>query len=128
MSKDNGKKILLIEDDVGVLDIISMFVEDMELGVEVLAASKSADAKKIFYNDDIDIVICDINLGEDIDGIDLYNEFLKSKSDLGFIFTSTDSEKLKRLSANSNLLMLKKPFGEEILKNTLKDMIKEKGS
>jgi len=119
MDSSKTKNVLLVEDDKGVLDILTMFVEDMEMNIEVFGALCPHEARTIFNDKKMDLLICDINLDSDIDGVDLYNEFKVIDESIPVVFTSTDGRQLDRIRDSSNLLVLKKPFSEEILKVTL---------
>jgi DNA-binding response OmpR family regulator len=119
MDSSKTKNVLLVEDDKGVLDILTMFVEDMEMNIKVFGALCPHEARTIFNDKTMDLLICDINLDSDIDGVDLYNEFKVIDESIPVVFTSTDGRQLDRIKDSSNLLVLKKPFSEEILKVTL---------
>jgi DNA-binding NtrC family response regulator len=115
------KKVLYIEDEKDVFEMVEMYSEDM--GIEMVGVHNVTDARKAFVSDNYDLVICDINLGEKISGIDLYNEFTEMEKDIPFIFASTHIEEVNVMNASSNLTFIQKPFGEQVFRLVVSGML-----
>ncbi len=90
MNDENKKTILLVEDEV----IIAM-AEKMDLeryGYNVFTANTGAEAIKVFKdNQDIDLILMDINLGEGIDGTETAVLLLKERK-IPVVFLSNHME------------------------------------
>lgn len=84
-------KILLVEDD----ELLSIVNKDslMSCGYIVLTAKTPVEATSIILaNDFIDLILMDIDLGGEIDGIELAKSIF-TKKDIPIIFLSSHSEK-----------------------------------
>lgn len=107
-------KVLIVEDEV----VVAMDMQDMllDLGYEVLDTAINFDeARRILETNKPDLVLCDINLGESKDGIDLA-EIIRKK-DIPFIFSTSYSDKntVQRAVATKPNGYLLKPFEKDEL-------------
>lgn len=86
----NAKKVLIVEDDKMLCTIFEMFLK--ELGHEIIGFSQSGDdAIKISEETKPDIVLMDIHLDGDIDGIETA-KIMQDRFDVPVIFISSDIE------------------------------------
>ena len=111
--KSSGKKILLVEDEESLVNVISLNFEMEKYHVEVASTGTEALHK---FDDSIDLIVLDVMLPEK-NGFDVCEEIRKtSKVPILFISakgTSTDRIKGLKLGADDYLV---KPFNlEELL-------------
>ncbi len=64
------KKILIIEDDLDIQELIQFFLEDQ--GYEVITASDGIDGIAVFLKEQIDLILLDILLPK-MDGMQFVN-------------------------------------------------------
>ncbi|XOV81966.1 MAG: ATP-binding protein [bacterium] len=102
-------RILLVEDEVSVRDIVSQMLT--ALGYEVMVALSAGHGLSILAQKNIDLVVSDVIM-PDMRGPDLYKSALSKQPDLKALFVSGYSEELTtELTANSaNVGYLSKPF------------------
>ena len=114
--------ILVVEDEA----IIAM---DIRLTLNQIGARRvylvdnGRDAIKIVNSTPIDLVIMDINIVGNIDGIETANIIQKThKVAIIYCSANSDGETLKRANSTTNSFFLEKPFEE----NQLIKIVKEK--
>ncbi|TYP95472.1 CheY chemotaxis protein or a CheY-like REC (receiver) domain [Fodinibius salinus] len=122
MGSDNElepKRILIVEDDNIQQVIIERIVS--QLGHTVIGSS-SEGAKAIesaLRIGAVDLILMDINLADDIDGIEAAKEISKHRDvKLVYITASKDPEKLKRARETDFVDYLEKPLSVEVLENS----------
>ena len=99
--------VLVVDDDAGVLDVISAMLED--LGCEVVSAGGGFDAlEKLKRNDRISILITDINM-PGMDGHELADRATRMRPALKVLQLSG------RERRRDAFPMIRKPFSEEDL-------------
>jgi CheY-like chemotaxis protein len=104
------KKILIVEDDM----IISLVVENMikKLGHDLVGkAASGEDAIKLAEEHEPDIILMDIRLKGDIDGIEAVTR-IKEKIDTAVIYLTGNSDKVNydRAKATNCVDLISKPF------------------
>lgn len=115
------KKILIIEDEPLIQEHLSACLES--IGYEVLNMIDNAQ-EAIEYlkenNDIIDIALLDINLNDELDGIDLAN-IIKAEYGIPFMFVTsyTDDKTIERAKHTGPIGYIVKPFTTEDLKSNL---------
>ncbi|MGD8426274.1 MAG: response regulator [Balneolaceae bacterium] len=111
-----AKKILIVEDD----NIQQIILEQLitKLGHTVIGSS-SEGAKAIesaLRIGAVDLILMDINLADDIDGIEAAKEISKHREvKLIYITSSEDPEKLRRAKETNHIAFLTKPLSREML-------------
>ncbi len=103
-------KILIIEDEIVVAAGVKDILENN--GLEVIGIATSYDdAKKIILTSKIDLILCDINLGEERTGIDLMKE-VSEKVNIPFLYISAycDSDILHEANQTNPINFITKPF------------------
>lgn len=112
--------ILIVEDEIIIAKHIEqiLLLNDFKL---IKIASNYRKAIKTLDESIIDLVLCDVNLGEEKNGIDLLEESRK-KNNIPFIFITAynDSDTIKRINDNNVSYYITKPFTEKQLISTLK--------
>ncbi len=115
---DTISQILIIEDEFIIAKDIQLALENV--GYTVCIAKSSEKAVNAFMNIDFDCIISDINLNEDIDGIDLVQSLLNIKFTPVIFLTAYDDESfLERAKGTVPFAYLLKPFDEKQLLLTI---------
>lgn len=112
-------KILIIEDDT----LISMQLENLilNLGHDIAAAvTNSKDAIDISKENHIDLIVSDVNIEGEIDGIETSNSiYLQQKVPIIFITAYKDIQTLKKASGVKYEGYILKPFREDELETLI---------
>lgn len=114
------KNVLIVEDESIVALEISYFVK--ELGYNVYeVASNAKKAIEIVQNNVVDIILMDVYIKGDMDGIDCVNA-IKKIQDIPIIYISafSDDETLDRAIETNPTTYLIKPFNRKELKIAIK--------
>lgn len=115
---DSISQILIIEDEFIIAKDIKLALENV--GHTAYIAKTSEKAIAMFSNEEFDCIISDINLHEDIDGIDLVNTLLNIKyTPVIFLTAYDDKSFLKRAKQTIPFAYLLKPFEEKQLLLTI---------
>ncbi|MBD8488197.1 response regulator transcription factor [Echinicola sp. CAU 1574] len=106
------RKVLIIEDEVLIAKDLSYILED--IGYEnVGIASTGAKALELFRNHKVDLVISDININGDMDGIDTVKAILEFKEvPIIYISAFSDTKTVQRAIETSPSSFLTKPYNE----------------
>merc|ERR1711879_200498 len=104
-----GMKILLLEDDTLLNEIIEEFLE--ELDYEVVSTFDGQEALEVIYEESFDLLLLDVNVPS-LNGFDLLKRLKESLIDIPTIYitslhTSKDMEKGFKSGADD---YIKKPF------------------
>ena len=121
------KRILVVEDEF----IISMEIQDRlhNLGhVIVGAATSSETAISIYEKNNPDLIFMDIQLQDDIDGIETASH-IRTFSDVPIIFLTAYSNKdsKKRADKIPHSLYMNKPFSEWEITSAIEDIFSNIG-
>lgn len=113
-----GKNILIVEDD-GIQQIIMKRLAE-KLGLNVVCiVSKGNDAIRTIKNlPDIDLIMMDVRLGDDVDGIEAMMKIRKQSNTVKVIYVTGNSELQTRNRANQTNYeaFLEKPISEDKLR------------
>jgi len=114
----NDLNILIVEDES--LVAMELSHEVTSLGYNVVDyATNSRMAKNFFEKFDINLIIMDVNLSEDSDGIDLYESF-DSNVDVIYITAYKDEDTISKAILTKPVGYLVKPHNEYELQALLK--------
>lgn len=108
-----NKSVLIVEDEPLIADDLSFHLKD--IGVDQISiALKYEDALSKISEGSFDLILLDVNLSGDRDGIDLAN-FINSQKKTPFIFITSyyDSETLSRAKLANPVAYILKPFNKE---------------
>lgn len=112
-------KILLIEDEYIIAKDLQVFLEQQDFA-SVDSAHNYLTAKKQFSTNNFDLIISDINLNEEKDGIDIISEFGQTKNvPVVYLTAYSDSEIISRAEKTMPFAYLLKPYNENQLKATI---------
>jgi len=114
-----AKKILIVEDD----DIQRIILERLigHMGHTVIGSSSegSKAIESALRIGAVDLILMDINLADDVDGIEAAEEINKYRDvKLIFITSTNDPEKLERAKSTGCVALLKKPLSKKMLEDT----------
>lgn len=113
------KQVLLIEDEFIIAKDIKLLLEK-ENNTTVQIARNYEEAQLRYRANDFDVILCDINLNEEKDGIDIITEFKKTKTLPVVFLTAYDSPDIvNRAKKTMPFAYLLKPFNELQLKVTI---------
>lgn len=77
-------KILLIDDERDLLDLVGGFLEEESFDV-VTAVDGEDGFEKFMNNDDVNVVVCDVNMPK-MKGLEVIKKIREQNSDIAFIF------------------------------------------
>ena len=116
MSKSDAKKVLIAEDDPGVLRIITMVLE--KAGLQVIAAKDGVEAYEKSVALLPDAIVLDIGLPE-MDGLTVCKKLRTvpgtARIPVGFLTAQVGSESYQEAMKAGSLLYMPKPFKPEKL-------------
>ena len=113
------KKILIVEDDI-ILSMLNSRIVEL-LGHKVIKAVKSGEeAIEFALNSDVDIILMDIRLKGEIDGIDTLIEINKTKAIPAIYVTGNSDDETKTRAEKTNMIAFcVKPFSYEELEQII---------
>jgi len=113
-------KILIVEDDKVLSLLISRMVQKMDHNV-IETVTKGADAIQTALKEQPDLILMDIMLEDDIDGIDAMLEIRQKKKELPVIFITGNSDPYNKERAQETNFIdyLIKPVNYQELKNSI---------
>jgi len=116
-------RILIVEDEV----VVAMYIETVleTFGYEVVSiVTNGKDAIDIVHNDKVDMILMDINIEGDIDGIETTRR-IKEFSDVPVLYVSAyiDKETIARASETGPAGYLSKPFKNKDLRKMIENTI-----
>ncbi len=114
------KNILIVEDESIVALELQQYVKSLNYNV-VAMVSNAVDCLHYINNEKIDLILMDVNIKGDIDGIECASS-IKSLHEIPIIYITafSDEETLERAVATNPSAYLVKPFNRDELKVALK--------
>lgn len=113
------KKILIVEDEVELANNISEILSNLDYKVAAIV-DNAASALSFLEGSEVDLVLMDILIHGDLDGIDLAYK-IREKYNLAIVFSTAYSgtEYLERISSDIHEGYLLKPFTLDSLKTAV---------
>jgi len=117
-SSSKAKKILIVEDDSIQQIILEQLISRMGHTV-IGSSSKGATAiESAIRIGAVDLILMDINLADDIDGIEAAKEISKHREvKLVYITSTDDPDVLARAKATEHIALLVKPLSKKMLED-----------
>lgn len=113
------QEILVIEDEIIIANNLKIQLESIGFSAEI--ATTPEQAIELSHESDFDLVLSDINLENDKDGIGLISDLrLSPSAPVIFLTAYSDSETIKRAEMTQPFAFLIKPFHKEQLFLTIK--------
>ena len=116
-------KVLIVDDELGWRDLLSL-----ELSSEycfVVTASSAAEALEILRQESFDLVITDVRMPGELDGIDLVQTWRREKpAQKAILITGyAVEEKVEQALEEGCVLCLKKPFESQALFSAIQSLL-----
>lgn len=110
---------MIVDDEVLIAEDISDLCHDIGFP-PVCVAHTAGSAIDFLSNNEVDLVLLDINLEDDLDGVDIA-EFINENSNAEFIFLTSYSDQgtLARVTKTNPSGYIVKPFNKEQLLSTI---------
>ena len=105
--REGGESVLLVEDNPEVAEVTRSMLE--ELGYEVQAVSNAASALRSVASRNFSLMVSDINMAGDMNGIGLARAIRASKPDLPVLLVTGYSHLASQVG--SEFMLLRKPYG-----------------
>jgi CheY-like chemotaxis protein len=119
MQRDHSKKVLIVEDDM----IISMVLERMinKMGFEIVEKATTGEkAIRLAHEHEPDIILMDIQLKDDIDGITAMQKIRKTSEVPVIYITGNSDQYYKERAQKTNYIdYLVKPIQMDDLKESI---------
>jgi len=113
------KKVLIVEDDKIQQIILERIINKMGHTVIGSSSEGSKAIESALRIGAVDLILMDINLADDIDGIEAAKEISKHREvKLVYITSSSDPEKYERAKQTKFIDYLMKPLTKEMLEET----------
>lgn len=102
--------VLIVEDEEVALDALRMSLE--RRCRKVITAKSADEGLRSFKRENIDVVVADVNLESNTDGIDMAQNIRKFSPDVPIIFMTaySDDEKIEKMVALNTISLIKKPL------------------
>jgi CheY-like chemotaxis protein len=117
---DSPKKILLVEDDGVQQVIMERFINKLGHTVLATVSEGSAAVQSALKLKGVDLIIMDIRLGDEVDGIEAMKE-IRKKSDVKVIYVTGNTEQKTRDRASKTKFeaFIEKPVTPEKLEEAI---------
>lgn len=116
--------ILLIDDETGMGDLVAMFVEDLD--ARVVQATSLASAREAAAAETPDLIMLDLNLGPEGDGLDRLPELQREAplADVPVVVFSVHASREREARRRGASGFVPKPFRAEALRAELRPFLK----
>jgi DNA-binding response OmpR family regulator len=128
VSTIKNKRIMIIDDDVDITNLFSIFLEYN--GYSVDAYTNPMEAINNFRKNSHDLIILDLKM-PNMDGMTLYNKVKEIDSNVMICFTTADLNYIKQLQKgiiDIEKIVLDKPVLLKDLKNKIDSLLLDKKS
>lgn len=117
-SQTGSKKILIVEDDSIQQIVLERILTQMGHTVIGSSAEGAKAIESALRIGAVDLILMDINLADDIDGIEAAKEISKHREvKLAYITSSDDPEKEARAGETDYVAYLRKPISRDMLED-----------
>lgn len=119
MQSENGsKKVLIVEDDKLQQIILERMVNKLGHTVMGKVSAGSSAIQSALRLNTVDLILMDIRLEDDIDGIEAMHKIKQSSSDIKVIYITANSEEknLKRAQKTGYIDFIQKPVSLDRLR------------
>lgn len=122
-AKAASATILVVEDDEALAEMVCAVLENS--GHTVLQAPSGEEALRLTrgYQGPIDLMLSDIMMKGNMDGLELARRFSKLRPDTTLLFMSGYSDALNRAGADTSTKLLEKPFTNAELRERVREAL-----
>jgi PAS domain S-box-containing protein len=122
-----GSEKLLVVDDMEEQRELAVTIL-ASLGYHVKAASNGGEAVEYLKNNRVDLVILDMIMDDDFDGLDTYKEILKINPDQKAIIASgfSETDRVKEAEKLGVARYMRKPYNMQILGKVIREILATK--
>ena len=124
------QRVLIIDDEMGWRHLLAFELEP--LGYEVVTARDGIEGKSILREGPFDLIITDIRMPGEVDGIELIQSYWEEHPSQKVIFITgyaTEEKLYQALERGQGVCrLLKKPFGLEELSRSIFQLLEKKNS
>jgi CheY-like chemotaxis protein len=122
-----GSEKLLVVDDMEEQRELAVTIL-ASLGYHVKAASNGGEAVEYLKNNRVDLVILDMIMDDDFDGLDTYKEILKINPDQKAIIASgfSETDRVKEAEKLGVARYIRKPYNMQILGKVIREILATK--
>jgi PAS domain S-box-containing protein len=115
----NGKTILVVEDQPDVLNVIEIYLDDLDY--RILTAADGVAARKLLESrESIDLLLTDIVMPNGVSGFELAQEARRLRQDLKIVMMSGYvRDPQSRVGTMSDIVFLEKPFRQSNLASAI---------
>lgn len=114
-----SRKVLIVEDDNTQQIVLERIIHKMGHTVIGSSSKGSQAIESALRIGAVDLILMDINLADDVDGIEVAKEISKHRDvKLVFITSSNDPKHLERANETDYVAYLKKPLSQKMLETT----------
>lgn len=119
-------KVLLIEDDNLIADLLETVISGLYVGVEVYIADQLQPGERLAEEHEFDLIVLDWNL-PDGSGLDFVKNYRKTNTETPIVMVSSRNDKQSVISAVKAGInqYISKPFTVAMLHERLKGLLKE---
>lgn len=121
------KDVLIIDDDEGVVDVLEMYCEDLEVFRHIVTASDGQQASSKLNNQKFHLILMDVNMPKKT-GVELIEDFsrfkLNSLSSVVIISGEIDRKLVENTVRFGVKNFLVKPFDEKGFKEKIAPVLK----
>lgn len=114
------KRVLIVEDNAAVLDVIHMALTSMNY--RVATATTGADAMRLIGEHDFDLLITDLTIPGELSGNDIAN-YMVEVNPCAKVLLTTGRLDRQNIAVNSEYYLLIKPFSMEKITRTVKKIL-----
>ncbi|NMM50812.1 DNA-binding response regulator [Marinigracilibium pacificum] len=111
------KNVLILEDEVVIANSLKLHIQ--KNGFHAFIATSVEKAIDLYSNNKMDVVVCDINLNSESDGIDFVESSVDSSTPVIYLTAYNDLSTIKRAESTRPYAYLIKPFNGDQLFSTL---------
>ncbi|MCP5052496.1 MAG: response regulator, partial [bacterium] len=121
--RGNGEKILVVDDEMGQREVVSMLLT--RLGYSVDVAESGEKAIGYVETNPVDLLILDMIMDGGIDGLDTYREIIKRRPGTKAIIVSgfTETERVKEVLQLGASEFVKKPYTLDAIGKAVKNIL-----
>ncbi len=120
------ERILIVDDDAEQRALAKKLLT--HLGYEVFSTSSGRKAQRVVHNNDFDLIVMDMILEDEMDGLDSIEAILKQKPQQRFVIASgySESERAKKAQKLTDAPYLTKPYSLNEIAHAIRSVLDKK--